>query len=155
MAIGFGALTTNFTGNANTAIGTGALNINRGSGNIALGYLAGSNLTSGDSNIDIGNAGVAGEAGTIRIGTAGTHTAAYITGIAGVTVTGNPVVIDESGHLGTVDISALQGGPPGPQGPQGDPCPVRLTGSGRCNWCHGLHGLARPRRFGWCNGCDW
>jgi hypothetical protein len=45
-----------------------------------------------------------------------------------VTVTGNPVVIDESGHLGTVDISTLQGGPPGPQGPQADPGPAGPQG---------------------------
>ena len=66
-------------------------------------------LTTGDNNIDIGNLGVAGEANTIRIGTAGTQTAAYIAGIAGVTVTGNPVVIDGSGHLGTVDITYSPG----------------------------------------------
>ena len=32
-----------------------------GSENIALGTLAGSNLTAGDNNIDIGNDGVAGD----------------------------------------------------------------------------------------------
>ena len=85
-----------------------------------MGFAAGSNLTTGNNDIDIGNRGVAGEANTIRIGTAGTQTAAYIAGIAGVTVTGNPVVIDESGQLGTADIRPLQG-PAGPQGPQGDP----------------------------------
>jgi hypothetical protein len=37
------------------------------------------------------------------------------------------VVIDESGHLGTVDISTLQG-PPGLQGPQGDPGPAGPQG---------------------------
>src|SRR5437899_12402736 len=40
----------------------------------------------------------------------------YIAGISGVTVSGNPVVVDASGHLGTADISTLQG----PAGPQGD-----------------------------------
>ena len=39
-----------------------------GDGNIALGASAGINLTTGDNNIDIGNHGVAGESGTIRIG---------------------------------------------------------------------------------------
>ncbi len=90
------------------------VNNTSGSNNIALGSGAGSCLTTGDNNIDIGNPGVAGEANTIRIGTAGTQTAAYIAGIAGVTVTGNPVVIDESGHLGTVDVSQLSQGPAGP-----------------------------------------
>jgi len=89
-----------------------------------LGYQAGVNLTTGDNNIDIGNSGLAGEANTIRIGTSGTQTNAFIAGISGVTVTGNPVVIDNSGHLGTADISTLQG-PPGPQGPAG---PIGATG---------------------------
>jgi hypothetical protein len=120
-ATGFNSLFENTAGAGLTATGAFALyNNTTGSHNIALGLLAGTNLTTGDLNIDIGNAGVAGEASTIRIGTAGTQTATYIAGIAGVTVTGDPVVIDESGHLGTADISTLQG-PPGPQGPQGDP----------------------------------
>ena len=42
-----------------------------GSGNIALGVYAGSILTIGNNNIDIGNQGVAGESNTIRIGTTG------------------------------------------------------------------------------------
>ena len=83
--------------------------------------------TTGDSNIDIGNPGVADEGNTIRIGTTGQHTAAYIAGIAGVTVTGNPVVVDGNGHLGTVDISTLRG-PAGPQGPQGGPGPTGPRG---------------------------
>ena len=104
-AMGLAALQNNITGVQNTADGSFALTNNTtGSYNIALGVLAGSNLTTGNNNIDIGNLGVAGEGNTIRIGTAGTQSAAYIAGIAGVTVTGNPVVIDESGHLGTVDI---------------------------------------------------
>jgi Collagen triple helix repeat (20 copies) len=120
------------TGIDNTGDGAFALyNNTTGSHNIALGLLAGTNLTTGDNNIDVGNSGVAGEANTIRIGTAGTQTAAYIAGIAGVTVAGDPVVIDASGHLGTADISTLQGpqgpqGGPGPAGPQG---PAGLTGA--------------------------
>ena len=35
---------------------------------IALGFAAGSGLTTGSQNIDIGKARVAGESGTIRIG---------------------------------------------------------------------------------------
>ena len=46
-----------------------------------MGVVAGFNLTTGDNNIDIGNGGVAGEAGIIRIGTAGTQTATFIAGI--------------------------------------------------------------------------
>jgi hypothetical protein len=101
-----------------------------------LGYYAALNLTTGDNNIDIGNEGVAAEANTIRIGTQvnstflSAHTNTFIAGISGVTISGSPVVIDSTGHLGTADISTLQG-PPGPQGspgPQGVPGPAGATG---------------------------
>ena len=39
-----------------------------GSNNMAFGYLAGSALTTGSNNIDVGNVGVAAESNTIRIG---------------------------------------------------------------------------------------
>jgi hypothetical protein len=90
-----------------------------GNRNIALGFQAGSNLITGDDNIDIGDIGVFFESGAIRIGTTGTQTNAYIAGIYGVSITGAPVVVAPDGHLGTADISTLQG-PPGPQGPQGE-----------------------------------
>jgi hypothetical protein len=68
-----------------------------------LGFQAGFNLTTGSSNIDIGNTGVAGEANTIRIGTGGNQSNTYIAGISGVTVAGGVgVIVDTSGHLGTV-----------------------------------------------------
>jgi len=70
---------------------------------------AGIHLTTGNNNIDIGNQGVAAESGTIRIGTAGTQTGAFVAGIRGVTtVNANavPVVIDSAGQLGTVSSSA-------------------------------------------------
>jgi len=88
----------------NTAVGFQSLYGNTtGAGNIALGSGAGSNLTTGDNNIDIGNAGVAAESNTIRIGTQGTQTAAYVAGIWGATVTdGAGVIVDANGHLGTV-----------------------------------------------------
>ena len=107
-ADGFAALTNNSTGANNTASGTSALlNNSTGSNNIALGYLAGSSLTTGDNNIAIGNAGGAGEAGRIRIGTRGTHRAAYLAGIFGATVTsGVAVYVDHTGHLGTLTSSA-------------------------------------------------
>ena len=109
-ATGAAALQNNTTGIWNTADGSFALSSNTsGNYNIALGINAGSSLTTGNFNIDIGNAGVAGEANTIRIGWAGIQTAVYIAGIAGVTVTGDPVVIDGSGRLGTVDISDSTG----------------------------------------------
>jgi hypothetical protein len=81
-ATGFGALLLNTTGSFNTAIGNAALEFNTtGQNNIALGFAAGHSLTTGSDNIDIGNNGVAGELGVIRIGTKGTHTATYIAGI--------------------------------------------------------------------------
>jgi hypothetical protein len=68
-----------------------------------LGNEAGANLTTGSNNIDIGNAGVAGEANRIRVGTKGTHKNAFIAGISGVTVAGGVgVIIDTNGKLGTV-----------------------------------------------------
>jgi len=107
-AIGEFALLDNTTGSENTAHGSGALESNTsGSGNIGLGSAAGSNLTTGDNNIDIGNPGQAGESGTIRIGTAGTHTATFAAGIFGSTVTdGVAVIVDTNGHLATQVSSA-------------------------------------------------
>ena len=102
-ATGNQALTANTIGNSNTADGFGALSNNAsGNNNIALGNGAGQSLITGDNNIDIGNTGVAAEANTIRIGTVGTQTNAFMAGIFGVTVTkGVSVVIDSTGHLGT------------------------------------------------------
>jgi hypothetical protein len=107
-ATGAYALVRNTTGKNNTGIGYSALVQNTtGTSNIALGYQAGGGLTTGDNNIDIGNRGIAGEANTIRIGTTGTQTNAYIAGISGATVpTGVAVIVDSSGHLGTTTSSA-------------------------------------------------
>jgi hypothetical protein len=102
-ASGNNALINNTTGNSNTAAGLYALQSNTtGSNNIALGSFAGTNRTTGDNNIDIGNGGVAAEADSIRIGTTGTQTNAYIAGIYQTTVArGVTVVVDSTGHLGT------------------------------------------------------
>ena len=98
------ALFRNSTRSNNRADGSNALNHNTvGNNNIALGYGAGGHLDTGDNNIDIGNRGVTGEAGAIRIGTRGTHRNTSIAGISGVTVpNGVGVIIDTNGHLGTV-----------------------------------------------------
>jgi len=103
-ADGFQALNFNDTGSGNTAIGYQALDHNTtGAANIALGLQAGHNLTSGVGNIDIGNLGVIGESGTIRIGTQALQTATYIAGIIGASVgNGLAVIIDSDGHLGTM-----------------------------------------------------
>jgi hypothetical protein len=94
------------TGNGNTAIGDSALlNNTSGANNIALGVIAGSNLSTGSGNIDIGNQGSASESSTIRIGTDQTQT--FIAGIRGVTTVNAaiPVVIDTLGQLGTASSS--------------------------------------------------
>lgn len=79
-AVGTNALANNTEGSANTATGNQALNsITSGSNNIALGNGAGSALTNENDNIDIGHAGVATDAGVIRIGDA--QTATFVAGI--------------------------------------------------------------------------
>jgi Chaperone of endosialidase len=104
---GYFAVYQNTTGNNNTGHGYSALlNNTTGVGNIALGSFAGANLTTGDNNIDIGNQGVAGEAGTVRIGTQGTHTATYLAGINGAGVMGVAVKINAAGQLGTAPSAA-------------------------------------------------
>jgi Chaperone of endosialidase len=107
-AHGFQALFSNVDGNLNTAVGWQALQNNTsGIDNIALGADAGLSLTTGSHNIDIGDSGVAGESGTIRIGNGTHHTQAFIAGISGVTVPGGvAVIIDVNGHLGTNVSSA-------------------------------------------------
>jgi hypothetical protein len=106
-AFGVDSLVFNTTGTNNTALGGFSLSSNTtGSSNIALGASAGSKLTTGNSNIDIGNTGAPGESGKIRIG-GKTHRNTYIAGISGVTVAnGATVVIDTTGHLGTITSSA-------------------------------------------------
>src|SRR4029453_5269848 len=105
-ASGVQALQNNTTGSRNTADGVHALfNNTTGSFNIGFGFNAGVNLTTGDRNIDIGAFGVAGEAGTIRIGVQGTQTRAFVAGISGSPITGTSVVVNINGRLGTVASS--------------------------------------------------
>ena len=105
--VGAFALFANTTGGANTAIGYAALGSSTGGGNIALGDIAGFDLTTGNGNIDIGNRGNATDDSTIRIGPVGTQTATYIAGISEATVAGGvAVIIDAGGHLGTIVSSA-------------------------------------------------
>jgi hypothetical protein len=106
-AIGAGALYGNTTGTSNTAIGVHALYSNMtGRGNAAVGSFAGRDLTSGSNNIMIANVGLAADDATIRIGTSGTHTRAFIAGIHDVAITGGSVVlINSSGQLGATTSS--------------------------------------------------
>jgi len=117
-AIGAVALVNSTTGEANTAVGESALvNSVTGDFNIALGYVAAQNLTDGSNNIAISNPGVPTESNTVRIGNVvpftdiygfphAAHTAAYIAGISGTPVVGDPVVVDANGQLGTATSSA-------------------------------------------------
>ena len=104
-AAGAGALSTNVSGNDNTADGAGALQNATGSFNIGIGAGAGINLTTGSGDVCIANTGVAGESGTIRIGTA--QTATFVAGITGTGVTGVPVLVSASGQLGVASSSRL------------------------------------------------
>jgi len=89
------------------AIGVAALYHNTGgSENIAIGRMAGQNLTDGDDNIDIGNEGVAGDSRTIRIGEPNLlNTRTFISGISSTGVTGTGVVVSSSGQLGVAPSS--------------------------------------------------
>src|SRR5262249_33302506 len=84
--------------------------IDTGSGNTALGYNAGANLTTGGNNIDIGASvlGSAGEANTTRVGKEGTQKSTFIAGIFGTAITGNPVVVKSSGKLGISGTSSIR-----------------------------------------------
>ena len=104
------ALSSSTTANNNTAVGFGALKDlcsvygPGGSNNVAIGYLAGTAFIGNESsNIDIGNMGVTGESGVIRIGTPGSQTAAYIAGSLTVYGTLNlpatPVTINSGTNL--------------------------------------------------------
>jgi len=114
------ALQLNTTGTGNVAMGFNALSKNSvGGGNIAIGAHAGE-LISGDSNIDIGNPGVAGESRVLRIGAPGEQRKAFVAGIWGSPVAhGLEVVVNSNGQLGVehsserykTDISPLQTSP--------------------------------------------
>lgn len=105
-AVGASTLYINTTGRFNTAIGHRALySTTTGSSNIAVGTDAGTNLTTGSNNIDIGHPGVAGEAGTIRVGANGTHNSFFAAGIVNSKVTGSAVYVTSTGQLGVLASS--------------------------------------------------
>jgi Chaperone of endosialidase len=102
VAFGSNALQSNVSGGANVALGQSALLHNTtGYSDIAIGELAGSDTT-GSNNIDIGSEGAAGENGVVRIGTPGTHTAVFISGIESTKITGNAVYVTSKGELGVL-----------------------------------------------------
>ncbi len=118
-ANGVNALFNNTTGSTNTADGFQALLNNTGETNIAVGYLAGQNLTTGNCNIDIGNRGQPGESNTLRIGQTVEgcgQTATFVAGIYGTPISsGVPVVVNASGQLGISALTSLSPGAPSPR----------------------------------------
>jgi hypothetical protein len=98
--IGPVALPSNTEGNDNTAVGDSALLQATGSGNTALGSLAGINMTAADNVISIGSPGDSSAFAT--------GDRCFIGNIRGVTVgnaDGINVIIDPDGQLGTVNSS--------------------------------------------------
>jgi hypothetical protein len=90
------------------SVGGALYNNTEGFFNTAVGANAGSNLTTGDNNIDIGYnvVGVAGESNTIRIGNTDIGTT-IIRGISGQTIaSGATVLVASNGQLGTMTSSA-------------------------------------------------
>jgi hypothetical protein len=110
-ATGTAALLLNTTGIQNTANGAFALyNNNVGGGNIAIGYQAGSALTTGNNNIAIGNICAAGESDTIRIGDPAIHAGIFLAGITAMSPAApNQAVLvnPATGQLGSADTSSF------------------------------------------------
>jgi hypothetical protein len=110
---GVHALHGNLGGSQNVAVGWWSLDsVQDGTNDIAVGYEAGINFSGTESgNIDIGNAGVAGDNNTIRIGTdivvsSNSVASTYVAGIYNSTVVGVPVYVQPDGQLGTLTSSA-------------------------------------------------
>jgi hypothetical protein len=129
-AFGVQAMLNSVSGSGNSAFGTDALGVTGGNNNIAVGFQAGAFSITGSNNIFIGNGGAHNDDATIKIGTAGTHTSAYVAGIVGndLSASGTPVVIDGSGQLGTGALLVGPQGPAGPVGSTGPQGPIGLTG---------------------------
>jgi hypothetical protein len=109
-AIGSNALFSNTTGTANTAVGAEALaSMTAGTANTAIGNSALDNLTTGSSNIVVGQGGanITTASNVIAIGSDGANMSSttWIGNIFGVTTisgTTAPVIVSDSGQLGTV-----------------------------------------------------
>ena len=96
-AVGANALLLNTTGGANTAIGSFALLNSTGVGNTAIGYGAGSNISTANGVICIGHNGQNVTATT------------WIENVYGATTqsgTTAPVIVSDDGQLGTIASSA-------------------------------------------------
>jgi hypothetical protein len=102
-AMGAFALSGNSVGASNIAIGDSAL-LNNGTGsfNTVVGDQAGQNIGAGTDNIYIGATagGTGNESGSIRIGDPDFIQGCWIGGIAGVSVSGQPVCVNGGSKLG-------------------------------------------------------
>jgi hypothetical protein len=101
-AVGTEALYSAAGGSNDTAMGIQALYSATGNNNVGLGYGAGSNPT-GNYNIMVGNGGQAADDHVIRVGDVQTQT--FIAGVAGVNVSGVPVLVSSGGQLGIASSS--------------------------------------------------
>jgi len=114
-AVGFEAGFDITAGMANTALGAQSLqNGHPGNYNISIGFESATNFTGGeDSNIIIGNPGVASESNVIRLGTTGgssqQQNKCFIAGIDGVNLATANVVVEASDQLGTAVLTAGTG----------------------------------------------
>lgn len=107
IVIGNSTLNDATSADLNIAVGHGALDsLITGDTNIAIGINAGNAFTGAESNnITIGHLGVVADSGVTRIGTSGTQTSCFISGIVGTSVTSvGSVVVDASGQMGTSSI---------------------------------------------------
>lgn len=99
----------NSTGSNNVYIGNDAGIGTTGNDNVAIGERAGLGNSNGSNDIYIGEGAgcdsFCTESKTIRIGTQGTQSAAYLAGIYGVNVDGIPVQINSNGQLGVATSS--------------------------------------------------
>ena len=104
-ALGQNALYASISGGNNTAVGQSALqSLTNGSFNIAVGVGAGANFNASEGgNIDIGNAGLAGENSTIRIGSGQTST--FIAGV--INGNGGGLTNLNAGSLGGSQLSTV------------------------------------------------
>lgn len=105
--LGSGAGFANTTAQYNTFVGNNAGYYNTtGSGNLYLGAGTGGANTTGSNNVYLSNAGAI-EDNTIRIGNNQVNT--YLAGVYGNAVSGQPVVIDSTGHLGSTTAVNVSG----------------------------------------------
>lgn len=105
-ASGRASQVSNISGDENTSYGSNSLaGILSGSRNIALGSQAGAGHTLNDSdNIDIGNVGIPGTSGQIRIGTPGIQDETFIAGIfqTGPIANSTNVLVNALGQLSII-----------------------------------------------------